>query len=160
VAVDAMTSAGHPHTFLGIDVNGLTSTIRTRGNPDRHIVLRGGRAGSNHRREDVERTAALLADQGVARPIMVDCSHGNSAKNPANQVTVAREVLGELGSGGGRPVMGLLLESHLVGGRQDWKPNQALRYGQSITDACLGWEETAALLEEIAAASRAARRAA
>ena len=157
VAVDAMTSAGHPHTFLGIDVNGLTSTIRTRGNPDRHIVLRGGRAGSNHQREDVVRAAALIADQGVSRPIMVDCSHGNSAKNPANQVTVAREVLAQLGSGGGRSVMGLLLESHLVGGRQDWKPNQPLRYGQSITDACLGWEETAALLEEIAAAVRTAR---
>jgi 3-deoxy-7-phosphoheptulonate synthase len=157
VAVDAMTSAGHPHTFLGIDVNGLTSTIRTRGNPDRHIVLRGGRAGSNHQREDVVRAAALIADQGVSRPIMVDCSHGNSAKNPANQVTVAREVLAQLGSGGGRSVMGLLLESHLVGGRQDWKPNQPLLYGQSITDACLGWEETAALLEEIAAAVRTAR---
>ena len=157
VAVDAMTSAGHPHTFLGIDVNGLTSTIRTRGNPDRHIVLRGGRTGSNHRREDVERAAALVADQGVVRPIMVDCSHGNSAKNPANQVTVAREVLDQLPTGGGRPVMGLLLESHLVGGRQDWKPNQQLRYGQSITDACLGWDETASLLDEIAVAARAAR---
>jgi 3-deoxy-7-phosphoheptulonate synthase len=158
VAVDAMTSAGHPHTFLGIDVDGVTSTIRTRGNPDRHIVLRGGRAGSNHRRDDVERAAALVADQGVARPIMVDCSHGNSAKNPANQVTVAREVLEQLPAAGGTGrVMGLLLESHLVGGRQDWKPNQPLRYGQSITDACLGWDETAVLLDEIAKAARAAR---
>jgi 3-deoxy-7-phosphoheptulonate synthase len=161
VAVDAMTSAGHPHTFLGIDVDGVTSTIRTCGNPDRHVVLRGGRAGSNHRREDVERAAALVSDQGIARPIMVDCSHGNSAKNPANQVTVAQEVLTQLPAGAGpRPLMGLLLESHLVGGRQDWKPNQALRYGQSITDGCLGWDETAALLGEIAKAARAARRAA
>jgi 3-deoxy-7-phosphoheptulonate synthase len=161
VAVDAMTSAGHPHTFLGIDVDGVTSTIRTCGNPDRHIVLRGGRDGSNHRREDVERAAALVAGQGIARPIMVDCSHGNSAKNPANQVTVAQEVLTQLPAGAGpRPLMGLLLESHLVGGRQDWKPNQPLRYGQSITDACLGWDETEALLVEIAKAARAARRAA
>jgi 3-deoxy-7-phosphoheptulonate synthase len=155
VAVDAMTSAGHAHTFLGIDVDGVTSTIRTRGNPDRHIVLRGGRAGTNHRRDDVERAAALVADQGVARPIMVDCSHGNSAKNPANQGTVAREVLADLSAGG--PVMGLLLESHLIGGRQDWRPHTPLRYGQSITDACLGWDETAALLEQIAAAARSAR---
>jgi 3-deoxy-7-phosphoheptulonate synthase len=158
VAVDAMTSAGHPHTFLGIDVDGVTSTIRTCGNPDRHIVLRGGRAGSNHRREDVERAAGLVADQGIARPVMVDCSHGNSAKNPANQVSVARDVLAQLPDGSGpRPVMGLLLESHLVGGRQDWQPNQPLRYGQSITDACLGWDETAVLLAEIAKAARAAR---
>jgi 3-deoxy-7-phosphoheptulonate synthase len=161
VAVDAMTSAGHPHTFLGIDVDGVTSTIRTCGNPDRHIVLRGGRTGSNHRREDVEQAAALVAGQGIARPIMVDCSHGNSAKNPTNQVTVAQEVLTQLPAGTGpRPLMGLLLESHLVGGRQDWKPNEPLRYGQSITDACLGWDETAALLGEIAKAARAARRAA
>jgi len=158
VAVDAMTSAGHPHTFLGIDVDGVTSTIRTCGNPDRHIVLRGGGAGTNHRREDVERAAALVADQGIVRPIMVDCSHGNSAKNPANQISVARDVLAQLPAGGGvQPLMGLLLESHLVGGRQDWKPNQPLRYGQSITDACLGWDETATLLGEIAKAARAAR---
>ena len=88
---------------------------------------------------------------------MVDCSHGNSAKNPANQVTVAREVLGQLATGVGRPVMGLLLESHLVGGRQDWKPNQQLRYGQSITDACIGWDSTVELLHSLANAVRERR---
>jgi 3-deoxy-7-phosphoheptulonate synthase len=156
VALDAMVSARHPHTFLGIDVDGVTSAIRTHGNPDRHVVLRGGRGRANHTPEDVHRTAGLVAGEGIARPIMIDCSHGNSGKDPARQLPVAHDVLEQVRAGEDA-VMGLLVESNLVAGRQDWKPGAPLAYGVSITDACLGWEDTARLLRE-AAAAVAARR--
>ena len=156
VAIDAMVSARHPHTFLGIDVDGTTSAIRTQGNPDRHVVLRGGRARANHHPEDVAHAAALVAEQGIARPLMIDCSHGNSGKDPSRQLRVCREVLDQV-RGGQRAIMGLLLESNLVAGRQDWRPGAPLAYGVSITDACVGWDDTEALLHEAAAAVAAAR---
>lgn len=159
IALDAMVSARHPHSFLGINFDGVTSIIRTRGNPDRHIVLRGGRGGVNFRREDVARTAALAAGEGIARPVMIDCSHGNSGKDPARQEAVCREVLAHLHDPPGA-LMGLLLESNLEAGRQDWEPGKPLRYGVSITDACMGWAATEALLHDIADAVRRERRAA
>src|SRR3989475_2330243 len=155
IALDAMVSARHPHSFLGIDVDGVTSVIRTQGNPDRHIVLRGGRAHANHHPDDVARAAGLVAGEAVTRPIMIDCSHGNSGKDPARQVRVCREVLAQVRAGQ-ESVMGLLVESNLVHGRQDWSPGASLTYGQSITDACLGWTETEELLREAAAAVEAA----
>jgi 3-deoxy-7-phosphoheptulonate synthase len=153
VALDAMESARHPHSFVGIDVEGVTSVVRTRGNADGHLVLRGGRAASNHRRADVDRAAALARKQGVARPVMIDCSHANSGKDPKRQQAVCREVLGEL-EPSGSSLMGLLVEGNLVEGRQDWKAGAPLRYGMSITDACIGWDDTATLLGEIAEAVR------
>ncbi len=153
IALDAMVSARHAHSFLGINADGVTSIVRTRGNPDRHIVLRGGRGAPNH--ADVARAAALVAGEGIARPVMVDCSHGNSGKDPSRQAAVCREVLAHLGEAGGA-LMGFLVESNLHPGRQDWRPGAALRFGVSITDACIGWEETEALLHEIAAAVPAA----
>ena len=156
VAVDAMVSARHPHTFLGIDIDGTTSAIRTQGNPDRHVVLRGGRARANHHPDDVAHAAALVAGEGIARPLMIDCSHGNSGKDPSRQLRVCREVLDQV-RGGQRAIMGLLLESNLVAGRQDWRPGAPLAYGVSITDACLGWDETEGLLAEAAAAVASAR---
>jgi 3-deoxy-7-phosphoheptulonate synthase len=158
VALDAMVSARHPHTFVGIDVDGVTSAVRTRGNPDRHIVLRGGRGRTNHGREDVARAAAMVAGEGIARPVMIDCSHGNSGKDPSRQLVVAREVLEQVRDGQ-EALVGLLVESNLVAGRQDWKPGATLAYGVSITDACLGWEDTARLLEDAAAAVAARRHA-
>ena len=155
IALDAMVSARHPHSFLGIDVDGVTSVVRTQGNPDRHIVLRGGRAHANHHPDDVARAAGLVAGEAVTRPIMIDCSHGNSGKDPARQVRVCREVLAQVRAGQ-ESVMGLLVESNLVHGRQDWSPGASLTYGQSITDACLGWTETEELLREAAAAVEAA----
>ena len=154
IALDAMVSARHPHTFLGIDVDGVTSAIRTQGNPDRHIVLRGGRAHANHAPEDVERAARLVVGEGIARPIMIDCSHGNSRKDPARQLGVSHEVLQQVRDGR-ESVMGLLVESNLAAGRQDWRPGAPLAYGVSITDACLGWDDTEGLLREAAAAVRA-----
>jgi 3-deoxy-7-phosphoheptulonate synthase len=161
VALDAMVSAGHPHSFLGISNDGLTSVIKTSGNPDRHVVLRGGGGRTNYAASDVDRALRLLADHEIARPIMVDCSHGNSAKDHARQITVCRDVLDQVRAGQ-KSIMGIMVESNLKAGRQSWTPDAPLEYGVSITDACIGWEDTAALLQEAAAAvaDAAARSAA
>src|SRR5215470_4336013 len=151
VALNAMISARHPHHFVGINHDGAVSVIRTRGNPDRHIVLRGGPAGPNHRPEDVARAASLIAKEQIARPILIDCSHDNSSKDHTRQGRVCRDALAQVRAGD-ECIMGLMLESNLHAGRQDWLPDAPLRYGVSITDACIGWEETETLLFEMAAA--------
>jgi 3-deoxy-7-phosphoheptulonate synthase len=152
VALHAMISARHPHTFLGISADGATAMIKTAGNPDRHVVLRGGGSGPNYSAADVARAAEIVAGEGLARPVMIDCSHGNSQKDYRRQPVVCREVLTQLRESGGA-IMGLLVESNLEAGRQDWEAGTALRYGVSITDACIGWDDTATLLQEIAAAA-------
>ena len=148
-ARDAVVAAGHAHRFLGIDADGRSTVVQSRGNPDRHVVLRGGEAGPNYDARSVARAAAELRGLGVARPVMVDCAHGNSGRDPARQASVCREVLDQLRSGAG-PLLGLLLESHLEPGRQDWHPGAPLLPGVSITDPCMGWTETEELLHEIA----------
>ncbi len=153
VALHAMISARHPHTFLGIGADGATAMIKTIGNPDRHVVLRGGGNGPNYSAADVAQAVEMLAPEGLARPVMIDCSHGNSSKDYTRQPIVCREVLAEMGASNGA-VMGLLVESNLHPGRQDWVAGEELRYGVSITDACIGWEDTESLLGEIAAAAR------
>jgi 3-deoxy-7-phosphoheptulonate synthase len=155
-ARNAMVSAAHPHSFLGIDVEGRAAVVSTTGNPDRHMVLRGGGGRPNHGREDVARALALVAPLGIARPVMVDCSHDNSARDHTRQGATCREVLAQVRAGQ-TGILGLLLESHLEPGRQEWRPGAALRRGVSITDACVGWEETQGLLREGAAAVREAR---
>jgi 3-deoxy-7-phosphoheptulonate synthase len=146
-----MVAAGHPHSFLGICADGASAVVSTRGNPDRHIVLRGGTRGTNYDAEHVAATAAEVRDLGIARPVMVDCSHGNSGKDPARQLEVAREVLAQVRSGPG-PLAGLMLESNLEAGSQTWSHGAPLRRGVSITDACMGWSETEDLLYQIAEA--------
>lgn len=151
VALNAMISACSPHAFLGIGADGVTCVIKTKGNPDRHIVLRGGAKKTNYGSDDVARAAALIAGEEIVRPIMVDCSHDNSGKDHTRQGSVARDVLQQVVAG--QPaLMGLLLESNLKPGKQSWKPDAKLAYGVSITDACIGWDETEQLLTEIAAA--------
>ena len=147
IARDAMVSASHSHSFLGINADGLTAVIKTRGNPDRHLVLRGGGGRSNYDAAEVAR--AVQAAPGIARGVLVDCSHDNSGKDHTRQAEVCREVLGQL-RGGQNALMGLLIESNLRPGRQSWGEKATLEYGVSITDACIGWEETEALLGEIA----------
>ena len=149
VALNAMIAARQPHHFVGINVDGSTSIVKTLGNPDRHLVLRGGGGKTNYGPEDIARAEAAVASEGIARPIMVDCSHDNSAKDHRRQVQVAREVLRQF-RGGRHTIMGLMLEGNLNPGKQSWQHGVALSYGVSITDACLGWGETEALLYELA----------
>jgi len=149
VAVNAMTSASTPHHFVGINADGQTSIIRTMGNPDRHIVLRGGGGKTNYDAEHVAKAEAAVAGEGIARAIMIDCSHDNSSKDHRKQGLVAREVLRQFREGR-HTIMGLMLESNLNPGKQTWKQGIPLAHGVSITDACLGWDETASLLTELA----------
>ena len=148
VALNAMIAAREPHSFVGINVDGVTSIIKTNGNPDRHIVLRGGGGKGNYGTEDIARAFNGL-DEKIARPIMVDCSHGNSDKDHTRQIPVAQSV-SSLFCQGQNAVLGLLLESNLKAGKQSWAKDKPLDFGVSITDACIGWEETEALLLELA----------
>lgn len=152
VAIEGMVSAAHPHSFLGIDSHGTAAVVKTAGNPDTHVVLRGGRGMTNFDRESVEAVAARIEKRGV----MIDCSHGNSRKDPALQSEVLREVACQI-QNGAQGILGVMLESQLEEGRQDWAPGKPLRFGLSITDACIGFEETDGLLRELAAAIRRPR---
>jgi 3-deoxy-7-phosphoheptulonate synthase len=158
IAIDAVQAASHPHQFLSVTKQGLSAIVATRGNPDCHIILRGSSQGPNYQAEPLGRAIAALGKAGLSPRLMVDCSHGNSRKDPARQPLVVRE-LGEEIRAGSRTVSGVMIESHLVGGRQNCLPGQPLTYGQSITDACLAWDDTVPLLEELAAAVRARRGA-
>jgi 3-deoxy-7-phosphoheptulonate synthase len=145
-AVDAMRSSRSGHSFLGIDQEGMTSIIKTAGNPDGHLVLRGGRDGVNYHPHQTAAAAAQLKAVGVPSAIMIDCSHANSGKDPARQPEVWKSILDQRG-GGRRDIVGAMIESHLEYGAQvlEGDPSK-LRYGVSITDACLDWTATADLL--------------
>ena len=157
VAVDAIVSAGHPHCFPSLTREGAPAILATAGNPECHIVLRGGAAGPNYDALHVTRAVALLTKAGVPPVVLVDCSHGNSGKQPARQVEVAADLAAQV-AGGSRAIIGFMLESHLVGGAQKHEAGRPLTYGQSITDGCLSFDETVPVLEQLAAAV-AARRA-
>jgi 3-deoxy-7-phosphoheptulonate synthase len=145
VALDAMKAAAAPHSFLGIDQDGATSIIQTAGNPDTHLVLRGGRSGPNYETTAVSEAIARLRRSGLPTGIMVDCSHANSGKDPQRQPLVWESILAQRAEGC-RELVAAMIESHLLGGQQSLGSDPTrLTYGQSITDACLGWEETAAL---------------
>jgi 3-deoxy-7-phosphoheptulonate synthase len=160
IAIDAIQAAGHPHQFLSVTKQGLSAIVATRGNPDCHVILSGSNAGPNHGTEDVARAVASLEKAKLPGRLMVDCSHGNSQKDPGRQPQVARDIAKQLvAAGKARPaaVFGVMIESHLVGGRQDCVAGKPLVYGQSITDACLAWSETLPVLTELAEAVRARR---
>jgi 3-deoxy-7-phosphoheptulonate synthase len=156
IAVDAIRAASVPHNFLSLRKEGNSAIFITRGNPDCHIILRGGKA-PNYDAASIDRVAGELEQAGLPAKIMVDFSHANSGKKHERQVDVAGDVTRQV-AGGETRIFGVMLESHLVGGRQDVVPGRKLVYGQSITDACLGWEQTEPLLRELARAV-AARRA-
>lgn len=145
VALDAMMAARHQHTFLGIDLEGKTSIINTAGNPDVHLVLRGGNGKSNYSKADIAYTKALIESAPNRREIMIDCSHGNSNKNFLNQPKVFKEIVEQF-SGGEKSILGIMVESNLVEGKQDLGDGRNLVYGQSVTDACVGWKSTEELL--------------
>jgi 3-deoxy-7-phosphoheptulonate synthase len=144
VALDAMVSARAPHAFVGIDQDGRTSIVRTKGNADVHLVLRGGHSKPNYSKADLAYTKGLLDEKGPRRLIVVDCSHGNSSKNFLQQPRVFQEVLEQF-TKGDQGILGTMLESHLVEGKQS-PVNKPLVYGQSVTDGCIGWEATEELL--------------
>jgi 3-deoxy-7-phosphoheptulonate synthase len=155
VAVDAVRAAAVPHAFAGIDMAGTPAIVYTRGNRDCHVILRGGSDGPNYGSDALARTTSLLDRAGLPPRVMIDFSHDNSGKDAARQPLVAREVADQLTAGQGA-IVGAMLESFLVGGRQE-PTGGPLIYGQSITDACLDWEGTVAVLEELAEAVRARR---
>jgi 3-deoxy-7-phosphoheptulonate synthase len=156
IAIDAIQAASHPHQFLSVTKQGLSAIVATRGNPDCHLILRGSNGEPNYEAASVARAIAALEKAKLPPRLMVDCSHGNSRKDPARQPAVAHDIAGQLRAGG-RQVAGVMIESHLVGGRQDRKEGSKLTYGQSITDACLAWSDTVPVLRELADAVRARR---
>ena len=142
VAIDAMGATRHQHSFLGINEDGVTSIVRTKGNPDAHVVLRGGRAMTNYDAASIAAAEAKLISEHLPPVMMVDCSHANSDKKCAKQEDVWHSVI-EQRIGGTKSLIGLMVESHLNEGNQPIpKKNSELRYGVSITDSCVGWETT------------------
>jgi 3-deoxy-7-phosphoheptulonate synthase len=156
IAIEAVVSAANPHTFLGHSKNGQSAILFTTGNPDCHIILRGGRQTTNYAAESVAETAEQMEKAGVSPRIMIDCSHANSRKDYTRQGLVCRDVAAQVAAGD-RRIRGVMLESNLVAGAQVLVPGVPLVYGQSITDACIHWDETHELLEELAKAVRSAR---
>lgn len=157
IAIDAVRAVQHPHHFLSVTKQGVVAIVATSGNEDAHIILRGDRNGPNYDAATVARVTEELESAGVSPAIMIDCSHGNSRKDHTQQAGVAASV-GEQVAAGNRAIRGVMVESHLVEGRQDWAGRGRATPGQSITDACIGWDETVRVLDSLAASVRARRR--
>ncbi len=158
IAIDAVRAAAHPHRFIGVTEQGLAGIVSTRGNPDCHVILRGGASGPNHDVISVQKALAALRDAGLPPRLMIDASHGNSEKDYRRQPRVVRDVAAQIAQGEAG-IVGTMMESFLVDGRQDLGDPARLVYGQSITDACMGWDMTRPVLHELAAAVRTRRSA-
>ena len=156
VAADAVVAASAPHAFMGMTKMGQAAIFETRGNADCHVILRGGRA-PNYGAAEVAAACAVLRAAGQRELVMIDFSHANSRKDHRRQIEVGHDVAAQL-AGGERRIGGVMIESHLEGGRQDLRPGQPLQHGVSITDACLGWDDSAALLHHLAEGVRTRRR--
>jgi 3-deoxy-7-phosphoheptulonate synthase len=156
VAVDAVRAAAVRHAFAGIDLTGTPAILYTRGNRDCHVILRGGKSAPNYGEKPVARALGLLRGAGLPERVMIDVSHDNSGKDPNRQPLVAADVGGQIADAN-RAIVGVMLESFLVGGRQDLDSGAPLTYGQSITDGCLDWESTIALLDGLARAVKTRR---
>ncbi|EHQ05816.1 3-deoxy-7-phosphoheptulonate synthase [Leptonema illini] len=155
IAIDAMKTANHPHTFLGINNEGQTSIVHTLGNQDVHVVLRGGNDTPNYSPDDIRRTEEMLAKAGVPKAIMVDCSHANSYKDHTKQEAVLDSIVEQIVAGNDS-IRGIMLESFLKAGNQSLTEPDKLEYGLSITDKCVDWDNTERMLRE--AAQRLANR--
>jgi len=158
VAVDAIRAASNPHIFMSLTKEGKSAIFSTTGNPDCHVILRGGNDGPNYDKPHVEQAVAELEKSGVQDKLMIDCSHANSNKQHERQINVAESIRDQL-SEGTPHIMGAMVESHLVAGRQDIEPGKPLTYGQSITDACLGWDDSEKVLEILAEGVKNRRQA-
>jgi 3-deoxy-7-phosphoheptulonate synthase len=162
VAVDAVRAAGVSHAFAGIDVSGTPAILHTRGNRDCHVILRGGKGAPNYGPGAIAHAIELLRASGLPERVMIDLSHDNSGKDPDRQPAVAAAVADQIAAGN-RPIVGVMLESFLIDGRQDLDgtdPARPLVYGRSITDGCIGWDTTVEVLDALADAVRARREAA
>jgi 3-deoxy-7-phosphoheptulonate synthase len=159
IAIDAIRAAAHPHHFMGVTKQGLSAIIATKGNPHTHVVLRGANTGPNYEEKYVTEAAEALTKAGLSPLLMVDCSHGNSSKVAKNQILVAQNLANQLAKGS-KNIMGVMVESNIVEGRQDIPKEgpSGLKYGQSITDACINFEDTVTVLEILAEGVRARRK--
>jgi 3-deoxy-7-phosphoheptulonate synthase len=156
IALDAVKSASQPHHFLAVTKDGRSAIAATTGNDDCHIILRGGKA-PNYDAASVEAACAEAVKCGIRPAVMIDASHANSSKKPESQPLVLSDVGTQI-AGGDRRIVGVMIESNLVAGRQELQPGKPLVYGQSITDGCIGWETTVAVLEKLAEAVAARRQ--
>jgi 3-deoxy-7-phosphoheptulonate synthase len=159
IAIDAILAAQQPHHFLGVHKNGQVATVQTTGNPDCHIILRGGQQ-PNYDADSVAQAVQAMTAAKINPRLMIDCSHANSSKQHQKQLDVARDI-GQQVAGGNANIMGVMVESHLVAGTQKYHAGQddhrQLAYGQSITDACLGWDDSVQLLEQLSEAVKQRR---
>jgi 3-deoxy-7-phosphoheptulonate synthase len=156
IAVDAMLAARQKHHFLSVHKSGQVAIVETRGNDDCHIILRGGKA-PNYDAASVQDACGALAKAGLQERLMIDCSHANAAKQYKRQMEVAQDIAGQIAAGE-RRIVGVMVESHLEEGRQEALAGQPLKFGQSITDPCLGWEDSAAVLQTLAQAVKKRRK--
>ena len=155
--MDAIVSAQHPHCFPSLTHEGAPAVLTTAGNEHGHLVLRGGsRTGPNYAAPHIAEAASLLAKAGAPSVVLVDCSHANSGKKHDRQPAVAADLASQIAAGQ-RAIIGVIIESHLVAGTQSVQPGVPLTYGQSITDACLSFDDTVPVLEKLAAAVRSRR---
>ncbi|MFZ1863169.1 MAG: 3-deoxy-7-phosphoheptulonate synthase [Polyangiales bacterium] len=157
IAVEAVKAARHPHHFLSVTKQGLTAIVATKGNLDCHVILRGGTNKPNYSPETIVETVKMLEAEGLDGRLMVDCSHANSGKDHEQQPAVANAVARQVAEGS-KGIFGVMLESFLVGGRQDTKPGVEPTYGLSITDACMSWDATVPIVESFAEAVRSRRK--
>lgn len=151
VCTAAVLAARQPHRFLAVTLDGVCALASSTGNEDTHVILRGGTTGPNYAKESVANAVTTLEQAGLAPRLMVDCSHANSSKDYRNQPKVVAEICMQIADGGSH-IIGMMIESNLVAGKQDYVQGEKLVYGQSITDGCIGWEETVSALEQIAQA--------
>ena len=155
IAVDAIKASSQPHHFLSVTKGGHSAIVSTNGNEDCHIILRGGKT-PNYDAASVDAACKDIASSGLASRLMIDASHANSSKNPANQIPVCADI-GQQIAGGDTRIVGVMIESHLVAGRQDLVPGKELVYGQSVTDGCIDWDASIKVLEGLAAAVKQRR---
>ena len=155
IAVDAIKAASQPHHFLSVTKGGHSAIVSTNGNEDCHVILRGGKA-PNYDAASVDAASKDLTTSGLAARLMIDASHANSSKKPENQVPVCADIANQISAGDDR-IVGVMVESHLVAGRQDLVAGKSLTYGQSITDGCIDWESSLQVLEGLAAAVKTRR---
>lgn len=158
IAVDAIRAANNPHIFMSLTKMGHSAIFSTTGNPDCHVILRGGNNGTNYDEASVQDAVSQLKKAQVQSKLMIDCSHANSNKQHQKQLEVAESIKTQLAKGSDS-IMGVMVESHLISGRQDQQPNQPLVYGQSITDACIDWQDSLSVLQTLADGVKARRQA-